>query len=56
METGLKLKKNGHHQYDDSQMYYGGWNAPIMYYDGGSRGSHGYSNNNSNNGYSNPSH
>jgi hypothetical protein len=51
-----ETKKNGHHQYDDSQMYYGGWNAPIMYYDGGSRGSHGYSNNNSNNGYSNPSH
>ena len=39
-----EAKKNGHHQYDDSQMYYGGWNAPMMYYDGG-RGSHGHSNN-----------
>ena len=29
-----ETKKNGHHQYDDSQMYYGGWNAPMMYYDG----------------------
>ena len=38
-----EAKKNGHHQYDDSQMYYGGWNAPMMYYDGG-RGSHGHPN------------
>jgi hypothetical protein len=28
-------KKNGYHQYDDSRMYYGGWNPPIMYNDGG---------------------
>jgi hypothetical protein len=41
-----ETKKNGHHQYDDSQMYYGGWNAPMMYYDGG-RGSYGHSNSSS---------
>ena len=28
-------KKNGYHQQDDSRMYYGGWNPPIMYNDGG---------------------
>ena len=49
-----ETKKNGHHQYDDSQMYYGGWNAPMMYYDGG-RGSHGHSSSGNGNGYSNPS-
>lgn len=41
-----ETKKNGRHQYDDSQMYYGDWNAPMMYYDGG-RGSHGHSNSSS---------
>ena len=28
-------KKNGYHQQDDSRMYYGGWNPPMMYNDGG---------------------
>jgi hypothetical protein len=28
-------KKNGYHQYDDSRMYYGGWNPPMMNNDGG---------------------
>ena len=46
-----ETKKNGRHQYDDSQMYYGGWNAPIMYYDGG-RGSHGHSTSSNGNGNS----
>ena len=27
-------KKNGYHQQDDSRMYYGGWNPPMMYNDG----------------------
>lgn len=49
-----ETKKNGYHQYDDSQMYYGGWNAPMMYYDGG-RGSRGHSNNSNDTGHSNPS-
>ena len=31
-------KKNGYHQQDDSRMYYGGYNPPMMYNDGG-RGS-----------------
>lgn len=50
-----EAKKNGHHQYNDSQMYYGGWNAPMMYYDEGSRGSHGHSNNSNDTGHSNSS-
>ena len=50
-----EAKKNGHHQYDDSQMYYGGWNTPMMYYDGGSRGSYGHSNNGNGNSHSNSS-
>ena len=50
-----ETKKNGYHQYDDSQMYYGGWNAPMMYYDGGSRGSHGLSNISNGSGHSNSS-
>ena len=50
-----EIKKNGYHQYDDSQMYYGGWNAPMMYYDGGSRVSHGHSNNSNGSGHSNSS-
>ena len=49
-----ETKKNGHHQYDDSQMYYGGWNAPMMYYDGG-KGSHGHSNYSNGNGHSDSS-
>lgn len=49
-----ETKKNGHHQYDDSQMYYGGWNAPMMYYDGG-KGSHGHSNSGNGNSNSNSS-
>ena len=49
-----ETKKNGHHQYDDSQMYYGGWNAPMMYYDGG-KGSYGHSNSGNGNSHSNPS-
>lgn len=47
-----KQKKNGYHQYDDSQMYYGGWNSPISYNDGGqtnrsSSGGNGYNGSNS---------
>lgn len=47
-----KQKKNGYHQYDDSQMYYGGWNSPISYNDGGqmnrsSSGGSGYNSSNS---------
>ena len=49
-----ETKKNGYHQYDDSQMYYGGWNAPMMYYDGG-RGSRGHSNYSNGNGHSDSS-
>jgi hypothetical protein len=30
-----ETKKNGYHQQDDSRMYYGGYNPPMMYNDGG---------------------
>ena len=45
-------KKNGYHQQDDSRMYYGGWNPPMMYNDGGrntnwSNGNYHSTNNNS---------
>lgn len=50
-----ETKKNGYHQYDDSQIYYGGWNAPMMYYDGGNRDSHGHSNSSNSNRHSNSS-
>lgn len=49
-----KQKKNGYHQYDDSQMYYGGWNSPISYNDGGQMNRSSSGGNNSNSSYHEP--